>query len=159
MDIPAFLSLDLQCFRGKALTNPLLPSHSCMTRQSKSLKTTIHLFLHGTKPSGPGSPTPIPTLLPQRIPTPSPLELPADPVRPITMTSYLNPAPQNGAHAKGYGLNKPMPFSSDRTKIKAFLQECLVYIDMNEEIYMTDRLKIQWLKKLPQCLYVFQRCL
>ena len=73
---------------------------------------------------------------------PSPLKLPADPVGPITMTSYLNPAPQNGTHAKEYGLNKPMPFSGNRTKIKAFLQECLVYINMNKEIYMTDRLKI-----------------
>ena len=58
------------------------------------------------------------------------------------MASYQNLAPQTSAHAKEYGLNKPMPFSGDRTKIKAFLQECLVYIDMNEEIYMTDKLKI-----------------
>ena len=27
-------------------------------------------------------------------------------------------------------------------KIKAFLQECLVYINMNKEIYMMDKLKI-----------------
>ena len=73
---------------------------------------------------------------------PSPLDLPVDPVGPITMTSYMNPVPQNSAYAKGYGLNKPTPFSGDRTKIKAFLQECLVYIDMNEEICMTNRLKI-----------------
>ena len=43
---------------------------------------------------------------------------------------------------KEYGLNKPTPFSGDRMKIKAFLQECLVYINMNKEIYMMDRLKI-----------------
>ena len=73
---------------------------------------------------------------------PSLLKLPADPVGPITMTSYLNLAPQNSTHAKEYGLNKPMPFSGDRTKVKAFLQECLVCINMNEEIYMTDKLKI-----------------
>ena len=72
----------------------------------------------------------------------SPLELPTDPVGPITMTSYMNLAPQNGAHVKEYSLNKPMPFSGDQTKIKAFLQECLVYIDMNEDVYMTDKLKI-----------------
>ena len=40
-----------------------------------------------------------------------------------------------------YGINKPMAFSGDQMRIKAFLQECLVYIDMNEEIYMTDKLK------------------
>ena len=39
-------------------------------------------------------------------------------------------------------MNEPTPFSGNRTKIKVFPQECLVYINMNEEIYMTDRLKI-----------------
>ena len=58
------------------------------------------------------------------------------------MTSYMNPAPQNSAHAKEYGLNKLTPFSGDQTKVKAFLQECLVYINMNKDIYMTDKLKI-----------------
>ena len=58
------------------------------------------------------------------------------------MTSYINLAPQNSTHTKEYGLNKPMPFSSDRTKVKAFLQECLVYINMNKEIYTMDKLKI-----------------
>ena len=72
--------------------------------------------------------------------TPSPIELPIDPMEPIMMTSYMNPVPQNSAHTKEYGLNKLTPFSGDRTKIKAFLQECLVYIDMNKEIYI--RLKI-----------------
>ena len=37
---------------------------------------------------------------------------------------------------------EPTPFSGDRMKVKAFLQECLVYIDMNEEVYTTDKLKI-----------------
>ena len=54
----------------------------------------------------------------------------------------MNPAPQNSAHAKEYGLNKPTPFSGDQTKVKAFLQECLICIDMNKEVYTTDKLKI-----------------
>ena len=58
------------------------------------------------------------------------------------MTSCTNPAPQEDAHMKEYGLNKPTPFSGNQTKIKVFLQECLVYIDMNEEIYTMDKLKI-----------------
>ena len=58
------------------------------------------------------------------------------------MTSYMNPVPQNSAHVKEYGLNKPMPPSGDRTKVKAFLQECLVYINMNEDVYTMDKLKI-----------------
>ena len=72
----------------------------------------------------------------------SPLKLPTDPIRPITMTSYMNTASQSSTHAKEYGLNKLTPFSGDRMKVKVFLQECLVYIDMNEEIYKTDKLKI-----------------
>ena len=79
---------------------------------------------------------------------PSPFKLPINPVGPITMTSYMNLAPQNSTHMKEYGLNKPMPFSGDQMKIKAFLQECLVYINMNEEIYMTDRLKIGFVLSL-----------
>ena len=47
---------------------------------------------------------------------PSSLELPTNPVGPITMTSYLNPAPQNSAHVKEYGLNKPMLFSGNQMK-------------------------------------------
>ena len=54
----------------------------------------------------------------------------------------MNPAPQNSASTKEYGLNKPTPFSGDRTKVKAFLQQCLVYIDINKDIYTTDKLKI-----------------
>ena len=73
---------------------------------------------------------------------PSSLELPADPIGPITMTSYMNPVPHNSTHVKEYGLNKPMPFSGDQMKVKAFPQESLVYIDMNEDVYMTDKLKI-----------------
>ena len=44
---------------------------------------------------------------------PSSFELPADPVGPITITSYMNPVYQNGTHAKEYGLNKPTPFSGN----------------------------------------------
>ena len=40
---------------------------------------------------------------------PSPLELPVKPVDPIIIMSYINPAPQNSAHAKEYGLGKPTP--------------------------------------------------
>jgi hypothetical protein len=43
---------------------------------------------------------------------------------------------------KEYEMNKPTPFTSDRTKIRRFLQDCLGYLDMNQVIYSTDRLKI-----------------
>jgi hypothetical protein len=44
--------------------------------------------------------------------------------------------------AKEYGMNKPTPFTGDQTKIRQFLQDCLEYLDMNQGIYNTDRLKI-----------------
>jgi hypothetical protein len=39
-------------------------------------------------------------------------------------------------------MNKPTPFTGDRTKIRQFLQDCLGYLDMNQSIYNTDQLKI-----------------
>jgi hypothetical protein len=44
--------------------------------------------------------------------------------------------------AKEYGKNKPTPFTGNRMKIRRFLQDCLGYLDMNQGIYNTDRLKI-----------------
>jgi hypothetical protein len=43
---------------------------------------------------------------------------------------------------KEYGMNKPTPFTGDRMKIRRFLQDCLGYLDMNQGIYNSDRLKI-----------------
>ena len=93
------------------------------------------------KPSRSGSPTPFQSFSLNDFQSPSPIEFPTNPVGLITMTSYMNPAPQNGAHTKEYGLNKPMP-SGNQTKVKVFLQECLVYINMNKDIYITDKPKI-----------------
>jgi hypothetical protein len=43
---------------------------------------------------------------------------------------------------KEYGINKPMPFTGDQTKIRRFLQDCLGHLDINQGIYNTDQLKI-----------------
>ena len=99
-------------------------------------------FYMERNPADQASPHPFQPFFLNDFQPPSSLELPTDPVGPITMMSYLNPMPQNSAHAKEYRLNKPTPFSGNQIKVKAFLQECLVYIDMNKEIYMTDKLKI-----------------
>ena len=98
-------------------------------------------FYTEQNPADQAAPQPFQPFTLEGYQTPSPLELPANPVKPI-ITSYMNPAPQTGASTKEYGSNKPTPFSGDRTKVKAFLQECLVYIDINEDIYTTDKLKI-----------------
>jgi hypothetical protein len=44
--------------------------------------------------------------------------------------------------AKEYRMNKLTPFTGNQTKIRQFLQDCLEYLDMNQGIYNTDRLKI-----------------
>jgi hypothetical protein len=65
-----------------------------------------------------------------------------DPIGPI-MTSITMAQTQVVADkAKEYEMNKPMPFTGDQTKIRQFLQDCLEYLDMNQNIYNTDQLKI-----------------
>jgi hypothetical protein len=59
------------------------------------------------------------------------------------MTSILMTQTQVVADkAKEYGMNKLTPFTGDRTKIRQFLQDCLGYLDMSQDIYNTDQLKI-----------------
>jgi hypothetical protein len=65
-----------------------------------------------------------------------------NPVRPIMMSIPMAQTQVVADKAKEYGMNKPMPFTGDRTKIRQFLQDCLGYLDMNQSIYNTDRLKI-----------------
>ena len=43
---------------------------------------------------------------------------------------------------KEYNINRPTPFTSDRAKIKNFIQECNVYLNINDMIYDTDAAKI-----------------
>jgi hypothetical protein len=59
------------------------------------------------------------------------------------MTSILMVQTQVVANkAKEYGMNKPTPFTGDQMRIRQFLQDCLGYLDMNQSIYNTNRLKI-----------------
>jgi hypothetical protein len=74
--------------------------------------------------------------------SPVTFDIKPNPVRPI-MTSIPMAQTQIVADkAKEYGMNKPTPFTGNRTKIRQFLQDCLGYLDMNQGIYNTDRLKI-----------------
>jgi hypothetical protein len=52
--------------------------------------------------------------------------------------------------AKEYGMNKLMPFTGNQTKIRQFFQDCLGYLDMNQNIYNTDRRKIHWSEFCPK---------
>jgi hypothetical protein len=70
--------------------------------------------------------------------SPVTFDIKPNPIRPI-MTSILMAQTQVVAYkAKEYGMNKPMPFTGDQTKIRQFLQECLGYLDINQSIYNTD---------------------
>jgi hypothetical protein len=40
--------------------------------------------------------------------------------------------------AKEYGMRKPTPFTGNQTKIRQFLEDCLRYLDINQNIYDTD---------------------
>jgi hypothetical protein len=65
-----------------------------------------------------------------------------DPVGPIMMSIPMAQTQVVANKAKEYGMNKPTPFTGDRTKIRRFLQDCLGYLDMNQSIYNTNQLKI-----------------
>ena len=59
---------------------------------------------------------------------------------PFTATTNLTT--MNLAPRKEYNINRPTPFTGDRTKIENFVQECNVYLNINDTIYDTDAAKI-----------------
>jgi hypothetical protein len=61
-----------------------------------------------------------------------------NPVGPIMTSIPMAQTQVVADKAKEYGMNKPTPFTGDRTKIRRFLQDCLGYLDINQRIYNTD---------------------
>ena len=57
-------------------------------------------------------------------------------------TTSTNMTTMNLTPRKEYNINWPTPFTGDRTKIENFVQECDVYLNINETIYDTDAAKI-----------------
>jgi hypothetical protein len=74
--------------------------------------------------------------------SPVDFDIKPNPIGPIMATIPMAETQVVADKAKEYGMNKPMPFTSDRTKIRQFLQDCLGYLDMNQGIYNSDWLKI-----------------
>jgi hypothetical protein len=68
-----------------------------------------------------------------------------DPVGPIMTNPPVIQTQVVADKAKEYGMNKPTPFTGDRTKIRRFLQDCLGYLDINQSIYGTNWLKIRFI--------------
>jgi hypothetical protein len=77
--------------------------------------------------------------------SPVTFDIKPDPVGPIMMSIPMAQTQNVADKAKEYGMNEPTPFTGDQTKIRRFLQDCLGYLDMNQSIYNTDRLKIEFI--------------
>ena len=52
------------------------------------------------------------------------------------------PAPQMTTKATELKLNQPKPFMGKRNEIDDFLQEVALYLEINDEIYNTNKKKI-----------------
>jgi hypothetical protein len=74
--------------------------------------------------------------------SPVTFDIKPDPIGPIMMNPLVIQTQVVADKMKEYGMNKLMPFTGDRTKIRQFLQDCLEYLDINQSIYNTDWLKI-----------------
>jgi hypothetical protein len=70
--------------------------------------------------------------------SPGTFDIKPDPVGPIITSIPMAQTQVVADKAKEYRMNKLMPFTGDRTKIRQFLQDCLRYLDMNQSIYNTD---------------------
>jgi hypothetical protein len=77
--------------------------------------------------------------------SPVTFDIKPDPVGPIMTNPPVIQTQVVANEAKEYRMNKSTPFTSDRTKIRQFLQDCLGYLDMNQNIYDTDQLKIKFI--------------
>ena len=54
------------------------------------------------------------------------------------------PAPQTTTKATELKLNQPKPFTGKRNEIDNFLQDVALYLEINDEIYNTDKKKIRY---------------
>ena len=52
----------------------------------------------------------------------------------------MNPAPR-----KEYNINQPTQFTGNQMKIENFVQECDVYLNINDTIYDTNAVKIAFI--------------
>ena len=61
-----------------------------------------------------------------------------------TQNQPINNATQNNG-TKELGINKPTPFTGERMKVNLFIQECNVYLMINQNIYSTEEAKIAFI--------------
>jgi hypothetical protein len=95
-------------------------------------------FYAEQNPADQAQPHPYQSFIFKDYQSPVTFDIKPDPIGPI-MTSILMAQTQVVADkAKEYGMNKLTPFTGNQMKIRRFLQDCLGYLDMNQNIYNTD---------------------
>jgi hypothetical protein len=99
-------------------------------------------FYAEQNPAGQAQPHPYQSFIFGDYQSPVTFNIKPDPIGPIMTSIPMVQTQVVADKAKEYGMNKPMPFTGDRTKIKRFLQDYLGYLDMNQNIYNTNQLKI-----------------
>jgi hypothetical protein len=99
-------------------------------------------FYTEQNPADQAQPHPYQSFVCRDYQSPVTFDIKPDPVGPIMTNPPAMQRQVVADKAKEYGMNKPMPFTGDQTKIRWFFQDCLRYLDMNQSIYDTDRPKI-----------------
>jgi hypothetical protein len=97
------------------------------------------------KPRRTGTTPPLSIICLQRLPVSVTFDIKPNPIGPIMMSILMTQTQVVANKAKEYRMNKPTPFTGDKTKIRWFLQDCLEYLDMNQDIYNMDQLKIRFI--------------
>ena len=63
-------------------------------------------------------------------------------------TNTISQMTMNSTSHKEIGIMKPLPFNGDRMKVKAFIQESNVYLNINKDTYSTDKVKVAFILSL-----------
>ena len=61
-----------------------------------------------------------------------------------TQNQPINNGTQNNG-TKELGINKPTPFAGEQMKVNSFIQECNIYLMVNQNIYSTEEAKITFI--------------
>jgi hypothetical protein len=109
---------------------------------NKTNQSFLLFFYAEQNPTDQAQPHPYQSFVFGDYQSPVTFDIKPDPIRPIMMSIPMAQTQVVADKAKEYRMNKLTSFTGDRTKIRQFLQDCLGYLDMNQSIYNTDRLKI-----------------
>ena len=69
-------------------------------------------------------------------------------ITPEIDTTIINEPEQEFSPTKEVRISKPSSFNGDQRRVKEFIQECNVYLDINGNIYKTNKLKVAFVLSL-----------